>query len=101
MLGGDSEYSDIEVNSGEERDASRDQQMRSRTASNGLDDSDYSQSRPEDASKYYRKHFNNASDRKEYSSRNHNAMKIKYHGSDNWIARDGQAPHHNGMTNTY
>ena len=52
MLGGDSEYSDIDVNSGEERDESIDDPNHERSysaASNELNDSNYSQSRPGEA----------------------------------------------------
>lgn len=94
MLGGDSEYSDIDVNSGEERDESlEDHNERSYSgASNDLNDSNYSQSKPEDGhagpGQYYRKHqLNDTSDRKDYSSRNH-GTKMKQHGSENWLARD-------------
>lgn len=73
MLGGDSEYSDIDVNSDEERDDDSNDNMneKSYSGSGDLNDSKYSQSKPEDHRQNLKKIVNHFSDRKESSSRNH------------------------------
>lgn len=73
MLGGDSEYSDIDVNSGEEHDedSNMDQNERSFSGSNDLNDSKYSQSKPDD------RNMQNASDLRHNMSRNHRMNELK------------------------